>query len=155
MMQHNLSCWPLVLSFASGKPDLQALRDYSSVWTNWLERGERFATLRILLDSDAYGHPPGAAQTRKRWLAENGALLKNQVIGMATVAPADVVGQLNKIKTDHLFGVPTQAFTTVEAALDWLLPLLTVGIDDLDGETLKARVLQQCLQAASHHDSNP
>jgi len=155
MMQHNLSCWPLVLSFASGKPDLQTLRDYSSAWTSWLDRGERFAMLRILLDSDAYGHPPGAAQARKRWFAANANALKNQVFGMATVAPADVVDQLNKIKTDRLFGVPTQAFTTVETALDWLLPLLAVGIDDLDDETLKARVLQQCLQAASHHDSNP
>jgi len=155
MMQHTLSCWPLVLSFASGTPDLQTLRDYSSAWTRWLDRGERFATLRILLDSEAYSHPPGAAQARKRWFAANADALKQQVLGMATVAPGDVVDKLNKIKTDRLFGVPTQAFTTVDAALNWLLPLLTAGIDGIDAETFKAQVLNQCRQTVDNHGHHP
>jgi len=150
-MRHDLSCWPLALSFSSGTPDLQTLRDYSSAWMTWLERGERFVTLRVLLDSEAYGHPPGGAQERKRWFAVNGASLKNQVLGMATVAPADVVEKINKIKTDRLFGVPAQAFTTVQAALDWLLPLLTVEIADVDVNTLETRVLNQYRQAVGSH----
>jgi len=50
MMQHHLSCWPLVVSIASGEPDLQELRDYSSAWTSWLDRGEPFVMLKIFLD---------------------------------------------------------------------------------------------------------
>jgi len=154
MMQHNLSCWPLVLSFASGKPDLQTLRDYSSVWTTWLERGESFAKLRMLLDSDAYGHPPDGAQERKRWFGSNAQRMKNQVLGMATVAPAEVADKINKIKTDRLFGVPAQAFTTVQNALDWLLPLLAAGIADMDVNTLKANVLNQYRQIVGGYGNN-
>jgi len=143
MMQYNLSCWPLALSFARGTPDLETLRGYSRAWTGWLERGERFATLRILLDSAAHDHPHGSAQERKRWFAAHGDTLKQQVLGMATVAPADVVTQLNKVKAERLFGVPTQAFTTVPAALDWLLPLLAAGIPQLDVDALQEHVLHQ------------
>jgi len=51
MMQHDLGCWPLVLSFSSGQPTLQELHDYSGAWTNWLAHGERFAVLQVLQDS--------------------------------------------------------------------------------------------------------
>jgi len=67
---------------------------------------------------------------------------------MVTVAPADVVRKINKVKTDRLYGgVPKQAFTELEVALDWLLPLVAEGVVGLDGHALKVRLLQQIASA--------
>jgi len=142
MIQNDLGGWPLVLSVASGKPDLPELQAYSAEWTSWLDRGEPFALLKIFLDSDAHSHPRGAAQEEKRWFAANGERLKKQVLGMATVAPTDVVEKINNMDTDRLFGVPVLAFTTVDAALDWLLPLFEAKAVPVDAQALKAHVLQ-------------
>ncbi|WP_420177666.1 hypothetical protein [Kerstersia gyiorum] len=86
MMEHEISCWPLALSVSQGAPSLDDLRGYSAAWNAWLDRQQRFATLRVLLDSAAHVHPPGGARERKDWLAANGARLRAQVIGMATVS---------------------------------------------------------------------
>lgn len=141
MMKHDLSCWPLVLSVSQGMPSLEDLQGYSTAWTEWLDRGERFATLRILLDSEAHEHPPGGARERKTWFSAHGDRLKAQVVGMATVAPADVVAHMNRIKTDRLFGVPARAFDGVEDALAWLRPLLEEGI----GGAESGRIQQQAM----------
>jgi len=152
MMQHNLSCWPLVLSISSGRPSLGDLQSYSSSWTEWLNRKERFATLRILLDSSAYGHPPGGAQERKQWFSTNGVRLKEQVLGMATVAPADVVRKMNKIKSNHFLGVSNRAFVSLETALDWLLPQLAAGTANIDDHVLKIRVIDQYKKMTFYHN---
>jgi len=152
MMQHHLSCWPLVVSIASGEPDLQELRDYSSAWTSWLDRGKPFVMLKIFLDGSAHTHPPGAAQEEKRWLADNRNRFQQQVLGMATVAPANVLEKIQKMKTERLFGVSAQAFATADAALDWLLPLLHAHVPDVDVHTLKVRALQQCLHIPTRQD---
>jgi len=143
MMKHTLSCWPLVLSISNGKPSLDDLQCYSLAWTEWLNRKEHFATLKVLLDSSAYGHPQGGAQERKQWFNTNGARLKEQVLGMATVAPVDVVRKINKIRADHFFGAPNRAFATVEIALDWLLPQLSAKIVNIDTDSLRVRVIDQ------------
>lgn len=140
MMEHEISCWPLALSVSQGAPSLDDLHGYSAAWNAWLDRQQRFATLRVLLDSAAHVHPPGGARERKDWLAANGARLQAQVIGMATVAPADVVAQMNRVKTERLFGVPAQAFDSLDAALAWLLPLLEQAIPGHDGAAVRQRV---------------
>jgi len=120
---------------------LDDLQDYSAFGSEWLAREEPFATLKILLDSSAYGYPPGGAAERKQWFSTNGVLLKEQVIGMATVAPADVVMKINKNHIDHYSGVSSQAFTTIEGAWDWLAPRLSKGIPNINTDALRARVL--------------
>jgi len=152
MMQHNLSCWPLVLSVSKGQPDLAELQDYSSQWTSWLARDESFAVLKIFLDSDSHTHPPGAAKEEKHWLAANGERFAQQVVGMASVAPTPLLEKIQKMKLERLFGVPAQSFAFVEEALDWLIPLLQAGRTDIQGASLKVHVLQQCLQMVDLHD---
>jgi|GEM_PF-586953 len=150
MINDDLSCWPVVLSFSSEKPDLEALRNYSNAWTTWLDRGEPFATLRVVLDSRAYGHPPGGAQEGKQWFNSNSDRFHKQVVGMATAAPADVAEKVNKTSNAPKYGgVPKQGFTSVEAALEWLLPLLAARIPDLDTGSLRTRVLDRCAEAGS------
>ena len=144
MMKHDLSCWPLVLSFSQGAPSLDDLQQYSFAWTEWFERGERFAVLRILLDHRAQEHPPGGALARKTWLSSHGDRLKAQVVGLATVAPAEGLEHMNKIKADRLFGVPAQAFGGVNEALAWVLPLLAQEATGLEPEGLTPQVLARC-----------
>lgn len=143
MMKHDLSCWPLVLSVSQGMPSLEDLQGYSAAWSAWLDSGEQFATLRILLDSEAHEHPPGGARERKTWFSAHGDRLKAQVIGMATVAPADVVQHMNKIKTDRLFGVPARAFDAVEDAFAWLWPLFEERIDGVASGQIQQQVMDK------------
>lgn len=143
MMKHDLSCWPLVLSVSQGMPSLEDLQGYSAAWSAWLDSGEQFATLRILLDSEAHEHPPGGARERKTWFSAHGDRLKAQVIGMATVAPADVVQHMNKIKTDRLFGVPARAFDAVEDAFAWLWPLFEGRIDGVASGQIQQQVMDK------------
>lgn len=153
MMKHDLSCWPLVLSFSQGAPSLDDLQQYSLAWTEWFERGERFAVLRLLLDRSAQEHPPGGALARKNWLSSHGDRLKAQVVGLATVVPADGLAQMNKIKADRLFGVPAQAFGGVSEALAWVWPLLAQEVTGMAPGPLAPQVLARCqLLQASFND---
>jgi len=147
MLQYDLSFWPLVLTASRGQPSLQELEDYADAWSGWLARGERFAILQVLFDEAAHSHPPGGAKVGKNWLTNHREPFSAQVLGMATVAPADLAQKMNKMKTDRLYGnVPKRAFTGVDAALDWLLPLLAAGVGDgglgADTDALKAQVLR-------------
>jgi len=149
MMQHDLSCWPLVLSVSHGQPDVQTLHDYCDAWTSWLERGERFALLQVFMDEAAHSHPKGGAKIGQNWLAANTEAFQKQVLAAASVAPAALVTKMNRMKTERLYGeVPKQAFAEVPTALDWLMPLLAAGIPALDASDLKARALRQYLHIA-------
>ncbi|HIE3983663.1 TPA: hypothetical protein ACXNHL_000383 [Serratia marcescens] len=142
MMKHDLSSWPLVLSVSQGMPSFDDLPGYSAAWAEWLDRGQRFATLRILLDSEAHEHPPGGARERKTWFSIHGDRLKEQVVGMAIVAPAEVVEHMSKIKTDRLLGVPARAFVEMDDAFAWLLPLLDKGINGMESEKIQLQVMR-------------
>lgn len=142
MMRHDISCWPLVISIANGRPSLGDLRGHSAAWNDWLNRGGHFAVLRIFKDDDAYVHPPGGAKERKVWFSANGERLKDHVLGMATVAPPAVVYKTNKIKSDRLYGVPAQSFHTLEDAVDWLVAHLCTKFDDIDAISIKTRALK-------------
>lgn len=140
-MKHDVSAWPLALTVSRGQPSLDELQDYSAAWTGWLQRGERFATLKVFADAAAYTHPRGGGQERKAWFVDQGEQLREQVLAMATVAPPEVVAKINRIKSEGLYGpVPAQAFTTVLAATQWLRE--QAGLDALDADALQALVTE-------------
>lgn len=143
---YDASCWPLAMTFSSGSPRLEDMLDDAANWSAWLGRGERFAILRVLLDRDAYAHPPGAAQARKSWLAEHGDLIRKQMLGMALVLPEDVLGQAQRMQAERLFGVPAQAFCSVEDAIAWLRPLMTQNFGITNCETAWIRALERSQQ---------
>ena len=124
MIHHDLGHWPLVLTVAHGpvtRTDYIRLLDD---WNRWLDRGERFATLRVFADGDALVHPEGAAQDAKAWLQANAGRLRAQVVGMATSVPAEHLERMRRMNAEKLFGVPAQVFGDVDAALgflDWLI----------------------------------
>lgn len=141
MMKHDLSCWPLVLSVGRGRPSLAELHDYATAWNAWLERGQRFAMLRILLDSQAHGYPPGGAGIRKAWFGANRQRFESQVAGMASVAPGDVLARIDRLASQQPLTVPARAFAEADAAIAWLLPLLAPGRRD---NALETRALRHC-----------
>ncbi|WP_312418071.1 hypothetical protein [Comamonas sp.] len=143
---YDTSCWPLAMTFSSGSPRFEDMLDDAANWRAWLGRGKRFAMLRVLLDRDAYAHPPGAAQARKAWLAEHGALIRQQMLGMALVLPGDVLNQAQRMQAERLFGVPAQAFCSVEDAIAWLKPLMTQDFGIADSEAALIRALERSQQ---------
>ncbi|WP_156469138.1 hypothetical protein [Cephaloticoccus primus] len=144
MMQHDLSCWPLVLSVSAGKPSLTDLHDYSAAWTAWLDRGEPFVMLRILQDSAANSHPPGGSREGQNWFKAETERFSSLTLALAAAAPPEVVLKKNRIKGGMQRGVPTRAFEQVEDALDWLLPHLQKKYEKLDIAALKIRALDWC-----------
>ncbi|AYR19743.1 hypothetical protein [Alcaligenes faecalis] len=147
---YDASCWPLGMTFSSGSPRLEDMLDDAANWRAWLGRGERFAILRVLLDRDAYAHPPGAAQARKAWLAEHGDLIRQHMLGMALVLPEDVLDQAQRMQAERLFGVPAQAFCSIEDAIAWLRPLMTqnFGIANSEAALIRALVRSQQMIAS-------
>jgi len=140
MFRHDLSAWPLVLTVADGAPTLEDLDGFSAAWTQWLDRGESFATLRVLTSEQARKHPPGGGKAREHWFQANGERLKQQVLGMATVAPAALVQQANRADSERLYGVPARSFDDLEQALAWLLPHLHGRFPAFDVRDIETRL---------------
>lgn len=140
---YDASCWPLAMTFSSRSPRLEDMLDDAANWRAWLGRGKRFAMLRVLLDRDAYAHPPGAARARKVWLAEHGDLIRQQMLGIALVLPKDVLSQAQRMQAERLFGVPAQAFCSVEDAIAWLRPLMTQDFGIAHSEAALSRALER------------
>jgi hypothetical protein len=119
MIRNDLSLWPLVLSVSRGAPTLEDLRAFSADWDGWLDRGARFATLRVYADAAAHTHPEGGAKEKKRWFQAQGERVASLVVGMATVVPADILETVERMKTEKLFGVPARSFAQVGPAVAW------------------------------------
>lgn len=120
MIHHDLSHWPLILSVARGPMTLAEHDAFLAEWNRWLDRGERFATLRVFADGAALAHPEGAAREAKAWLQANAGRVRAQVIAMATIVPAAHLEQVSRMNAEKLFGVPAQAFGGIDDALEWL-----------------------------------
>jgi hypothetical protein len=120
MIHHDLSHWPLVVTVASGASSLEELRDFTREWSAWLGRGERFATLRVFVDSDALAHPEGSAQEVKQWFQASREAIREQVLGMATVVPPTELERVRKMNAEKLFGVPAVAEGDIAQAIRWL-----------------------------------
>jgi len=120
MTHHDLTHWPLVITLEQGPASLDDTRALFDAWNGWLARGEPFAILRIFTDSELPLPAPGAAQLFKPWLQQQGAAIRQQVIGMATVVPASALERVRKMNAEKLFGVPAVSFAEIPAALDWL-----------------------------------
>ncbi len=140
MIRHDLSHWPLVVTASRGAPTSEDLAGFSDAWNSWLNRGERFAILRILADPASHSHPQGGAKEKKNWLQRNADGVKRQVIAMATVVPFEIYPQISAMNAQKLFSVPASTFLTVEDALDWLTPLLGSETISVDGQAVKAAI---------------
>jgi hypothetical protein len=120
MIHHELSQWPLVISVSSGLQTLESMHAFTDDWNRWLDRGERFASLRVFADADALVHPEGSAQSAKQWLQARGADIRRHMIGMASVVPADQYEKIRKMNVEKLFGVSASTFADADDALVWL-----------------------------------
>jgi len=120
MLHNDLSHWPLVISIARAMPTMAEVEQFQQAWSDWLARGEPFATLRLFLDRQALEHPPGSAASVKQWLQTHAPAIKEQVIGMATIVPESELARISKMNAEKLFGVPADSFSDTAAALDWL-----------------------------------
>jgi len=141
VIHHDLSHWPLVITVASGPATLDDLRGFTQEWSSWLERGERFATLRVFADSDALAHPEGAAQEIKQWFKGAREAIREQVLGMATVVPSIELAHVRKMNAEKLFGVPATAEDDIAEAIRWLSARAFTPYDlVLDEASVKATV---------------
>ncbi|WP_267553367.1 hypothetical protein [Rhizobium rhizogenes] len=139
MIRHDLTHWPLVLSAAQGSMSLKEQLDFLSDWTEWLDRGETFSTLRVFTDSEALKRPDGGAKEAKVWLQSNGERIKQLVIGMATVVPPAALEEMSRMNAERLFGVPAQIFDDVNEATMWLASVsATVGMPVHMGNVLRS-----------------
>jgi hypothetical protein len=120
MIRNDISLWPLVLSVSSGTPTYEQLQSFSAEWDGWLDCGERFATLRVYLDIESHTHPEGGAREKKRWYQANSDRVKSLVVGMASVLPAAILDEVQRMDAEKLFGVPAQAFTQIDPAINWI-----------------------------------
>jgi hypothetical protein len=125
MIRHDISHWPLVLSFSSGATTLEEQLAFFAAWNEWLDRGQRFATLRVFADPESLARPAGGGKEAKAWLHANSDRLKKLVVGMATVVPSEMLESMNRMNAEKLFGVPAQAFGDVASALSWLGAIAT------------------------------
>jgi len=124
MIHHDLGHWPLVLTVAHGPVTRADYIGLLNEWNGWLDRGERFATLRVFADGEALAHPEGAARDARAWLQANAGRIRAQVVGMATSVPAEHLERMRRMNAEQLFGVPAQVFGDIDAALgflDWLI----------------------------------
>lgn len=120
MIHHDLSHWPLVVSVSSGLATLDDMNAFTAEWNRWLARDVPFATLRVFADADALIHPEGSAQNAKKWLQEQGAAIRRQVIGMVNVVPSAEYERMRKMNVEKLFGVPALTAQDMPSAIAWL-----------------------------------
>jgi hypothetical protein len=69
---------------------------------------------------DPAGHPDSAACDAKAWLQANSERMRRQVLGMATIVPAEHLERVNRMNAEKLFGVPAKSFGTIDGALTWM-----------------------------------
>lgn len=142
MIRHDLTQWPLVLSVMKGRSSLDEQLGFFRQWSDWLARGERFATLRVFCDGAALERPEGGGKEAKVWLQENGAAIRNHVAAMATVVPPEHLEAVGRMNAEKLFGVPAQPFSALEPAIAWTLghmPDVPVG---LSGDSVRSTLWQ-------------
>lgn len=120
MIHHELGQWPLVISVSTGLQTLDAMQAFTDDWNRWLDRGEPLVSLRVFADADALVHPEGSAQNAKQWLQARGADIRRQMMGMASVVPADQYERIRKMNVEKLFGVPASTFADTDDALAWI-----------------------------------
>jgi hypothetical protein len=121
MIRHDLAHWPLVVTIAYGVMTRDEHAAFLADWTCWLDRRERFATLRLFADSAALSHPDGAARDAKAWLQTNSERIRAQVFGMATIVPAQELERVSRMNAEKLFGVSAQSFGNVDEAMTWIV----------------------------------
>ncbi|GAA4336226.1 hypothetical protein GCM10023144_30330 [Pigmentiphaga soli] len=56
----------------------------------------------------------------KTWLQANAGRIRAQVIGIATVVPAEHLDRMSRMDAEKLFGVPARTFDDVDRALSWV-----------------------------------
>lgn len=130
MIQHDLTHWPLVITVSRGLMTNAEHVQFLADWTGWLDRGERFALLRVFADDGALQHPEGKAEhakAAKAWLKANSESIRSQIVGMATLVPPAHMEQASQMNAEKLFGVPAQAFGNADLAMDWLTDRLAVS----------------------------
>ncbi len=120
MVIHDLCRWPLVISTMSGTITNQEYLDFLAAWGTWLDRGERFASLRRFTDAASLVHPQGSAKEAKKWLQDNGARIRSQVVGLVTVVPAECLEAASRMDAEKLFGVPALTCSDLDQGLEWI-----------------------------------
>jgi hypothetical protein len=120
LILHDLSDWPLAITIARGTSTAAEHSSCLTEWDRWFVRGEGFAFLRVLADSEAVAHTEHAAHETRAWLRAQGGRIRTQLISMATVAPARELTRVNRLDAESLIDAPVQAFSDVDAAIDWL-----------------------------------
>lgn len=124
MIKNDLSHWPLVVTRMQDASSLDEHLLFFKTWTEWLDRGEPFATFRVFADMDALSRPEGGAKEAKVWLQSNADRIKQLVIGMATVIPEEAMEQHGKLDAEKLFGVPARTFSNADDAMIWIVSLM-------------------------------
>lgn len=140
MIRHDLTHWPLVLSNMSGPMTLEEQLAFFAAWTGWLDRGERFATLRVFADVEALRRPEGGAKEAKAWLQTNAERVKAQVMSMATVVPVEAYNEVSRMNAEKLFGVPAQTFARSDEAVAWIVRLLAEANIELKPDAVHERL---------------
>jgi hypothetical protein len=141
MIRHDLRHWPLVLTLARGAPTLGDQIAFLAEWSRWLDRNERFATLRLFFDADALAHPEGGAREAKTWLKENAERVRRLVLGLATIVPAGEFERMSRIDAEKLFGAPARVFRDIDGALAWLDGLLRPNEIAIDLAAVRAALV--------------
>lgn len=118
MITHDLNHWPLIVTVLRGAPTADEQLAFLDQFSRWLDRGERFATLRIYADSDSLLRPQGNGQEAKEWFQSNAERIAGLVLGMARVLPA---ANLAEARPMPRLGVPAETFGALDTALSWLI----------------------------------
>ncbi len=120
MIRHDLDRWPLVITTMTGPPTLQDYLAFLATWSEWLDRGEAFATFRHFTDPASLHHPEGGARDAKAWLQANVERVRSLVVGMATIVPAESFELASRMDAQKLFGVPARTFARMDEGLTWI-----------------------------------
>ncbi|WP_180899676.1 hypothetical protein [Martelella soudanensis] len=107
-------------------------------WTDWLDRGDPFVTLRIFADAESLHRPEDGAREAKAWLQSNSDRIKLLVKGMATVVPPDKLDEVSRMNAERLFGVPAKCFDSVEEAITWIDSVVSGELSSVDMEMVQA-----------------
>jgi hypothetical protein len=153
MIRHDLSHWPLVLTIARGAPTLGDQTLFLTEWSHWLDRNERFATVRLFLDADALAHPEGGAREAKTWLRENAVRIRHLVLGMATIVPAAEFERMSRMDAEKLFGTPAQIFREIDGALVWLDEVLRPNEIAIDLAAVRASLVASAETTTLSHEA--
>jgi hypothetical protein len=140
MIVHDLSLWPLIISASRNAPTLDELQAFSNDWTNWLDKGQRFATLRIHLDVQSHSHPQGGAKEKKRWFSESKQSLQDLVISMATIVPEEILNDVKRMNAEKLYAVPADAFGNNQKAIEWTVTQLAQNGVTVDPKTVNTKL---------------